>query len=96
MLVTDLPIWADCPLPVPPEIEVRRGSYDGQDCVALWHPKSRRQATYYDAKQFNAGTIKYGINQLIGGQEKHDASTEQGAEKHKTTIKKMNKPKETA
>lgn len=83
MLVTDLPIWADCPFPVPPEIEVRRGSHDGQDCVSLWHPKSQRQATYYDANQFNAETIKYGINQLTGGQEKHDA-----------TITKMEQPAE--
>lgn len=36
MLVTDLPIWENCPYKVPPDIEVRRGQHEGQDLVVFW------------------------------------------------------------
>lgn len=43
-LVTDLPIWTDCPFAVPKEIEVRRGKFDQSEpeMISFWHPLTQR------------------------------------------------------
>ncbi len=40
MLVTDMPLWEDCPFieRIPKPIEVRRGLNEGVDYVAFWDP----------------------------------------------------------
>lgn len=42
MLVTDMPLWADCPFRkrVPAAIEIRRGLNEGIDMVTFWHPET--------------------------------------------------------
>jgi hypothetical protein len=47
-LVTDLPIWTDCPFVVSQGVEVRRGTAvaDGPDIVALWNPSAQRHVAF--------------------------------------------------
>jgi hypothetical protein len=43
-LVTDLPIWTDCPFRerVPDNIEIRRGVMFGLDTLVLWDSRGQR------------------------------------------------------
>jgi hypothetical protein len=42
-LVTDLPIWTDCPFKVPPHIEVRRGATAEFGDTAVFWDASRKK-----------------------------------------------------
>jgi hypothetical protein len=47
-LVTDLPIWADCPYPTSSKIEVRCGKFedDEPEMIVLWSPKAQKHVDF--------------------------------------------------
>jgi hypothetical protein len=66
-LITDLPIWTDCPFRAPKEIEVRRGkpTDDKPEIIALWNPKTRKHVDF-DADIVNSRTFNAAVNLLTG------------------------------
>lgn len=66
-LVTDLPLWTDCPFRVPKDIEVRRGKTAGDEpeIIALWNPKTQKHVDF-DADIINSRTFDAAVNLLTG------------------------------
>jgi hypothetical protein len=47
-LVTDIPIWKDCPFRAPKGIEIRRGkpSNDEPEVIVLWAPRMQKHIDF--------------------------------------------------
>jgi hypothetical protein len=57
-LVTDLPIWVDCPYPTSSKIEVRRGKFEENEpeMIVLWSPKAQKHVDF-EAAALSAATF---------------------------------------
>lgn len=66
-LVTDLPIWTDCPFPVSKGIEVRRGKFeiDEPEMIAFWRARTRQHVTFV-ASDITRDDIRVVCNLLMG------------------------------
>jgi len=67
LLVTDLPIWTDCPFQAPKDVEVRRGKIaeDEPEIIAIWNPCTRKHVDF-DADVVNGQMFIAAINLLTG------------------------------
>lgn len=47
-LVTDLPIWKECPFCAPKGIEIRRGKFDEDELemIVLWAPRTQKHVDF--------------------------------------------------
>lgn len=66
-LVTDLPIWTDCPYQCPKALEIRKGRRipDEPELVVLWDPKTRRHVDL-EVETLTAEQFEVAGNMLLG------------------------------